>query len=419
MKIHQTLFLCLLIGFCGLSCQSLNPGQSEVIPQISFLYEDGVNMPQFVSLSDQESGEVIEAFQPVADQTYTIEVPRKFRSTAYDVTYFNDTRNTFFGKAAEAFTYRDFRQDMLVRRVPPPNDYSYKPFILRADSPIESFWNGKNGIFYNKIHTNSLTAEIELTVQDQTGPAHLVVVKLQNEEFMRYRFFPNPLEETELNIQIDTLPQVPAMKEILLDEGIQSARVKCYLDIDGQKISNVVLDTYRSEQPQDDRILMPDFTSLYSIISVVDYYLDGGLYGQYIVEGLPDKIVAPNLSIDVVNNRLTQATLNITHADLAGHTFEAEEYRWHVLEEQLSGREWVRPEVPQAVRDSLPVWSQPATLTRSNLIQYLPGHDMTYQQMAFGEWVMFSEFWQVVLRNFPGPTYTEKIRLASRNILQD
>ena len=64
---------------------------------------------------------MIKAFIPQADITHTVNVPEALQAPAYMLSFYNDTRQTYLGKAAEVISFANFNQAIFSRTKPEPS----------------------------------------------------------------------------------------------------------------------------------------------------------------------------------------------------------------------------------------------------------------------------------------------------------
>ena len=406
-------FSWIFILLCASACNSLAPMEAEKLASLSFLFESGISIPTFISVNDQETGELIEVFNPQSDITHTVNVPEALQAPAYMLSFYHHNRSPFLDKEAEVISFANFNQAIFSRTKPEPSTPGgYKMLTFKADSKIEGLFNERG--FYRKIADDGLSMEIEV----HASPT-ILFIKLVDETKYRYLVMEDPLSLASNEIEITSLPKVKKMREIIWESPMEAGQILIFALFKNGGMSGRIFDSHQSSFKTDNSFSIPDISGDFDFYTGFGYQIDGlGIGGQVTVEGIPQKLQIPEGVSTVSNSELGQFKQKIENAEIIGNTFSGENHNWHVLYPASAVGKWVKPEIPQIVLDSLSALSKTESLVSTNLINFQPGKEGQYEELAFGLKNQIQYFYSINIRAFPWGPFDKDVLVKTKLIKQ-
>ena len=380
------------------ACKQENPGQLPKLEQVAFQFQNGTELPEFISINSSENGEYIAHIKPAYDQLQTIEIPKKLQAADYMISYVFNTEMTYLYKRANVLTFNDVRKDLIETkafRFPP---YDYKKLTLTSWRDIEFFANGNAGNYYNKIEDSRKEAYIELGTQTDQSIGKIVIVKLDGETDFRFLILENPLQFQADTLDIETFAKTSRIQRINISDRLRNARIQIFSQFPNQAKKELVFDSYKNPLATEDYIDFPyvegDFT--YSVY--IDYMEKNGAIGYYVTDEIPETIEIPNLNVSINNQQFSAFSPKISGADMATHTIESEQYFWHVFDHSKNEFRVIKPEFPEEILARFPDLTQEGEWKSSNLIRFLPGNELDYSDFVLPHRHL-GAFYRVALRS--------------------
>ena len=245
----------------------------------------------------------------------------------------------------------------------------------------------------------------------------ILFVKLVDETKYRYLVMEDPLSLASYEIEITSLPKVKKMREITWESPMAVGQILIYALFKNGGISGRIFDSNQSSFKTRNSFSVPDVSGDFDFYTGFGYQVDGlGIGGQITVEGIPQKLQIPQGVSTVSNAELGQFKQKIENAEIIGNTFSGENHNWHVLYPASAVGNWVKPEIPQMVFDSLSGLSKTENLVATNLINFQNGKEGKYEDLAFGQKNQFWYFYSINIRAFPWGPFDQDVLVKTKLI---
>lgn len=390
------LFLCLSIA-----CEE-NPASNlpKTLDSIEFVFEAQGAAPLYISVHSQEDGSLIEYFKPDSQTLYQVEIPESMRAESYMINYYLDARYTYLDKLVKVYSFSDIREKSISHLPQEEFSHDYKALVISSDQPIEVFFNGAGGNFYNKISDDGLSAKLELGVSSSSGRGRIIVAKLIGETAYRAYTFEDPLQFIPDTLDISEFTLINDLQSVELDNSLENGRLTIYSKFNNQTLLGRVYDSYQQGFSTGFPLVSGDF----EYYSMIDYTGNDNSRGLYMTKGIPPMISPLDLNMEVSDKKLSTFAQEVQGSDIAINTFHDDDFIWHHFDGTFEGFQVVRAEIPQEILDEFPSLSRDSELFATTLVRQGPGATISYDDLVLPGNLNYWSHYEV---SFKAPMYTE------------
>lgn len=394
MKKSTYLIICLLIGVGLLACENFQNPTPQTAGEIEFVFEDLGAAPLFISVNSQSDGSLIDYVRTDSQPSYTLEIPSNKRADSYIINYYLDARYTYLDKKVKVYSYSDIKSKTIAHPSVEEFSHDYKALHITSSQPIEVFFNGRGGNFYNKIADDGLSANLELGVSSLYGRGRVIVAKLVGETGYRAFTFEDPTQFIPDTLDISAFSLVNDLQAVSLDQDLKSGRLTIYSKFQGQDLLGRVYDSYRQDLATGFPLVQGDF----EYYSMVDYSGLDGSRGLSMSQGIPEMIQPIDLNMEVSNTKLSNFEQEIQATDLVVNTFHDPDFIWHHFDGTYEGFQFIRTEIPQEILDEFPELSRDAELYATTLLRQGAGPEISYEELVLPGNRNYGSHYEVVFK---------------------
>lgn len=377
MKSTAALYTSLFLILSLIACES-NPPGPPVLDEIEFRFEAPGSAPLFISINSQEDGSLIEYFKPDSQTLYTVKIPEAKRAESYMINYYLDARYTYLDKLVKVYSFSDIRTKTISHFPQEETSHDYKALHISSAKPIEVFFNGGGGNFYNKIADDGLSAKLELGVSSLSGTGRVIVAKLVGETAYRSYTFEDPTQFIPDTLDISAFTLVDQLQSVELDNAIESGRLTIFTKFSSQSLLGRIYDSYN----QGFSTGFPLVTGDFDYYSLIEYNGTDNSRGVSLQKGIPALIEPIDLNMEVTDTKLSTFTQEIQAADIAINTFHDDDFIWHHFDGTYEGFEVIRAKVPQEILDEFPSLTRDADLFATTLLRQGAGAEISYEDLV-------------------------------------
>jgi len=345
---------------------------------IDFHFEDQSNLPLFISINSQVDGSLIDYFKPDSQAFHQVRIPEAMRAESYMINYYYDARYTYLDKLVKVYSFSDIRQRSISHLPQEQYTHDYKALVISSDQPIEVFFNGAGGNFYNKISDDSLSAYLELGVSSNAGSGRVIVAKLVGETAYRSYTFTDPIQFTRDTLDISEFTLISDLHAVALENSLENARLTVYSKFQDQTLLGRVYDSYQ----QGFSTGFPLVTGDFEYFSLVNYTGNDNSNGLYMTKGIPAEIKPLDLNMEVTNKVFSTFAQEIQGSEITINTFHDDDFIWHHFDGIYDGFKLVRAVVPQEILDEFPSLNRDSELFATTLLRNGPGATISYDELV-------------------------------------
>lgn len=367
--------LFLLLGL--MACEENLPGP-QTLDELTFTFEEPGDAPLFISVNSQEDGSLIEYFKLDSQTVYTIQIPESKRAESYNINYYLDARYTYLNKLVKVYSFSDIRTKTISHLPQEEFNHDYKALHITSSEPIETFFNGGGGNYYNKISDDGLSANLELGVSSKSGRGRVIVAKLVGETAYRTYTFEDPLQFTPDTLDISAFSLVDDLQSVELDDAIKSGRLTIFTKFKSQTLLGRIYDSYSQGLSTGFPLVTGDF----DYYSMVSYQGIDNSKGLSMSKGIPSLIKPIDLNMEVSNTKLSTFSQELQATDIAINTFHDDDFIWHHFDGTYDGFKVIRAKVPQEILDEFPSLTRDADIFATTLLRMGAGAEISYEDLV-------------------------------------